>query len=159
MMMLSAVLVMVMLHSLNFRFVFDRFAEFFQQVDRNHVFVRRLCEGFLYPAVRLAADIDKHIRLRDFCNILNRGAVTVQVHAVIKQQVNIYVLVVASGDFFYPVVFGENRAYNVKFFSVSVCRCRSFFAGNRKSRNHQRRKKRGKIFLHFIPHNTFRKIF
>ena len=136
MVMVSAVLVMVMLHSLNFRFIFDRFAEFFQQVDCNHVFVRRLCESILYPAVRLAADIDKHIRLGDFCNILNGGTVTMQVYAVIKQQVNVYVLVVASGDFFYPVVFGENRAYNVKFFSVFGCHHRSLFAGNRNPRNH-----------------------
>ena len=136
MVMVSAVLVVVMLHSFNFGFVFYGFTEFFQQVDCNHVFVCRLCKRVFYPAVGFSADIHKHIRLGDFCNILNRGTVTMQVHAVIKQQVNVYVLVIASGDFFYPVVFGENRAYNVKFFSVFGAHHRSFFAGNRKPRNH-----------------------
>ena len=86
-----------------------------QQIDHFPIRVGRFLERILYPALRLAAHIQKQVAVGDLDHILRCRLIAVQVNAAVQQQGHIGIFCLITQNLFCPVIFRKNRGHDLHF--------------------------------------------
>ena len=140
-----AVVVTVLLHTLNGLLHFYGVAQDLQQIDDLHIPVGGVFQSIFYPAIGLAAHIDKQVAIGDFDNIIGGGLIAVQVNAVIQQHGDLGVLRLVAQDRPDPIVCGEDGRDDLQFVGFSGILLLSA-AGKDAGQHHKRKQQRSYLF-------------
>ena len=74
------------LHAFDDFFCFYTVAKNIHQIDFNTALLWRGCEGVFNPFVGFSAYVNHHVGACDFCDIVSRGLVTVQIDSVFHEK-------------------------------------------------------------------------
>ena len=140
-----AVVVTVLLHTLNGLLRFHGITQRLQQIDDLHIPVGGVFQSIFHPAVGLAARIDEQVAIGDLDNIIGGGLVAVQVNAAIQQHGDLGVIRLVAQDRPDPIVFGEDGRDDLQFAGFSGI-LRLSAAGKDAGQHHKRKQQRSYLF-------------
>ena len=118
------------LHAFHDFFLFYLLAQHIQQVNDLHILIGGFLQGIFHPAIRLTADINEQIAVRDFDNIVCGRLVAVQIHAIVQQHGKLGVIGFIAEDFAHPVILREDGRDDFQGLIVTL-RCRRCRNGRR----------------------------
>ena len=108
------------LHAWNYLFLFDCSSQSVKHIYNLHILISRFFQGTIHPAIRLTANIHKHICVSYLCYILCSWLITVKIHPLIEQHSKLKLVGITAYNIADPVILRKSRTYNAV--RRSICR-------------------------------------